>query len=124
MHVLGKDRALSEPAAPHHESTSRRIELDVTGMTCMMCARKVEKTLNKLDGVHASVKIATKIATVEAAPTVSIDRLCQAVELAGYQATERPAATAAAAVVGGETSTVNRLRTRLTMLISSKRPRK
>ena len=107
---------MSEPAAPQDTSTPRRIELDVTGMTCMMCARRVEKTLNKIDGVRASVKISTKIATVDAAPGIGVDQLCEAVERAGYRAAERPAGTAAS--VGGPTAAVGRLRTWLTAAIS------
>ncbi|MCB9417929.1 MAG: heavy-metal-associated domain-containing protein, partial [Mycolicibacterium sp.] len=44
----------------------RRVELDVSGMTCAACAARVENRLNKLDGVHASVNYATRVATVDA----------------------------------------------------------
>ena len=81
---------------------TRRIELDVTGMTCMMCARRVEKALNKVDGVQASVKIATKIATVDAAPGVTVEQLCEVVEQAGYQATEHVPGAAAAEDTGAD----------------------
>ncbi|MFN8067789.1 MAG: heavy metal-associated domain-containing protein [Mycolicibacterium insubricum] len=80
---------MTDLAAQHDEVAARRIELDVTGMTCMMCARRVEKFLNRLDGVQASVKIATKIATVDAAPGVTVEQLCDAVQRAGYAAVER-----------------------------------
>ncbi len=32
----------------------RRVELDVSGMTCAACANRIERKLNKLDGVHAT----------------------------------------------------------------------
>ena len=40
------------------------IDLDVTGMTCAACASRIERKLNKLDGVHASVNYATERARV------------------------------------------------------------
>ncbi|MCV7192244.1 heavy-metal-associated domain-containing protein [Mycolicibacterium brumae] len=80
---------MTELAAPQDEMASRRIELDVTGMTCVMCARRLEKALNRIGGVRATVKIATKIASVDAAPGVTVEQLRQAVERAGYQAAER-----------------------------------
>jgi Cu+-exporting ATPase len=63
------------------------IELPIEGMTCASCAMRVEKRLNKLEGVAASVNYATERATVtydgELAPEVLLD----AVEAAGYHAT-------------------------------------
>ncbi len=64
----------------------RRVELDVSGMTCAACAARVEHRLNKLDGVRASVNYATRVATVDAPGTVSADVLCDVVQRAGYQA--------------------------------------
>lgn len=57
-----------------------------------MCSGRVQRGLNKLDGVRASVDLAAKVATVDAPPGVSIDDLCAAVAKAGYQATERTGA--------------------------------
>ena len=42
------------------------VELDVEGMTCAACAARIEKNLNQLDGVEASVNLATDKATVRA----------------------------------------------------------
>jgi len=67
----------------------RRVELDVSGMTCGACAARVETRLNKLDGVRASVNYATRVATVDAANVVSTDDLCEVVARAGYQAEVR-----------------------------------
>ena len=56
-------------------------------MTCASCAQRVERSLNELDGVSASVNFATEKATVDFDPaTVAPGQLVQAVEAAGYQA--------------------------------------
>ena len=74
-------------------SAVRRVELDVSGMTCGACAARVETRLNKLDGVRASVNYATRVATVDAPEAVSYDDLCDVVARAGYQAEERATGT-------------------------------
>jgi cation-transporting P-type ATPase A/B len=66
--------------------TVRRVELDVSGMTCAACAARVETRLNRLNGVHASVNYATRVATVDAPDDVSYGQLCEVVQRAGYQA--------------------------------------
>ncbi|HET6869321.1 MAG TPA: heavy metal translocating P-type ATPase [Solirubrobacteraceae bacterium] len=63
-----------------------RIELPITGMTCASCANRIERKLNKLDGVTATVNYATEAATVEYQATVAVDELVAAVEAAGYHA--------------------------------------
>lgn len=68
--------------SPVREST----ELDITGMTCASCAARIEKKLNKLDGVQASVNYATEKATVLFPTMVSVDDLIVAVRNAGYDA--------------------------------------
>jgi P-type Cu+ transporter len=66
---------------------SATIELPITGMTCASCANRIERKLNKLDGVHASVNYATEKATVDYDPgAVAPDALVGAVEAAGYHA--------------------------------------
>ncbi|CAN5705315.1 heavy metal translocating P-type ATPase [soil metagenome] len=69
----------------------RRLELAVTGMSCASCASRVERTLNKVPGVRASVNVATGVATIDAANAIDTTALCEVVEQAGYQATERTA---------------------------------
>src|SRR3954470_11186072 len=73
------------------------VELPITGMTCASCANRVERRLNKLDGVTATVNYATEKAAVEFDPAaVAPERLGEAVEAAGYQAalpSAEPAAT-------------------------------
>lgn len=90
----------------------RRIELDVTGMSCGACARRVQNALNKLDGVQASVDFATRIATIDADTDIAIADLCAAVEQAGCQAEERAADAAPVDVPRG-----GRLRRRLMALM-------
>ncbi len=67
-------------------SMSRTVELVVGGMTCAACAARVERKLNKLDGVQATVNLATEKATVDYPADVEIERLIAEVEKAGYQA--------------------------------------
>jgi Cu+-exporting ATPase len=62
------------------------LKLDLEGMTCASCAARIEKRLNKLDGVEATVNFATEQATVHYEPEVSVERLVAAVESAGYGA--------------------------------------
>ncbi|MGH3769899.1 MAG: heavy metal translocating P-type ATPase, partial [Pseudonocardiaceae bacterium] len=62
------------------------IELSIGGMTCAACAARVERTLNKLDGVQASVNYATEKASVAARAEVGIAELIAQVERAGYRA--------------------------------------
>ena len=45
-----------------------RLQLPIEGMTCASCANRIEKRLNKLDGVEASVNYATEAASVEYDP--------------------------------------------------------
>ena len=62
------------------------VELTIGGMTCASCAARVEKKLNKLDGVTATVNFATEKARVEFGDAVSPEQLVTAVEAAGYHA--------------------------------------
>src|SRR3954470_2069972 len=63
------------------------VRLDITGMTCASCATRIERKLNKLDGVRASVNYATEAATVRFDPArVDTDRLLETVAAAGYSA--------------------------------------
>ncbi len=67
---------------------SARVDLPITGMTCASCANRVERRLNGLDGVTATVNYATERATVEFDPeAVAPEQLVEAVEAAGYEAT-------------------------------------
>jgi Cu+-exporting ATPase len=73
------------------------VELAIGGMTCASCAARIERRLNKLDGVTASVNYATEKAQVAFPETMDPAELVAQVEAAGYSATlPRPATEAAA----------------------------
>ncbi|MFF3861463.1 heavy metal translocating P-type ATPase [Streptomyces sp. NPDC002209] len=61
-------------------------DLVVSGMTCAACVSRVEKRLGRLDGVTATVNLATGKARVSHPPDVTVDELLAAVERAGYGA--------------------------------------
>jgi Cu+-exporting ATPase len=64
-----------------------RLELPIAGMTCASCAARIERKLNKLEGVTASVNYATEKAAVDYDPAlVTPDALVDAVEQVGYSA--------------------------------------
>ncbi|MDP9135488.1 MAG: cation-translocating P-type ATPase, partial [Actinomycetota bacterium] len=66
---------------------TEQMDLPIAGMTCASCAARVEKSLNRLDGVDAAVNYATEKATVEYDPAaIAPTDLVAAVEAAGYQA--------------------------------------
>ena len=69
------------------------LELDITGMTCASCANRIERRLNKLEGVHATVNYATEKATVTRPAEVSTADLLATVEAAGYAASVRAPAS-------------------------------
>ena len=61
-------------------------DLKLTGMSCASCAARIERNLNQLDGVQASVNFAVEQAHVVHGPEVTSDELLRAVESSGYQA--------------------------------------
>ncbi len=74
-----------------------KVELSIGGMTCATCAGRIERKLNRLDGVVATVNYATGTAHVEHATTVSVPTLVSTVEALGYTAqAPRPKADASA----------------------------
>jgi Cu+-exporting ATPase len=73
----------------------RGIDLDIGGMTCASCANRIERKLNKLDGVEASVNFATESARVTAPADLDPKVLVGTVAKAGYTATLPPATPAA-----------------------------
>jgi P-type Cu+ transporter len=77
-----------------------RIELEIGGMTCASCAARVQKKLNKLDGVEANVNYATEVATVAYdSKQVGVDDLLRTVQSAGYSAARSDDVTPAADLV-------------------------
>ncbi|GGO79704.1 heavy metal translocating P-type ATPase [Nocardioides deserti] len=69
------------------------VELAISGMTCASCANRIERKLNKLDGVEASVNYATEKARVRFGETVTPEDLLRTVEAAGYSAALPPERT-------------------------------
>ena len=99
--------------------------MSVQGMTCAACAARVEKKLNTIDGVAATVNFATEAAIVTAPAEVTVQRLIDAVEQAGYRAEilDRGAGGASAdgpqepAERGGDADVVADLRRRLVVAL-------
>ncbi|NLU79827.1 copper-translocating P-type ATPase [Micromonospora sp. HNM0581] len=95
-------------AAPH------LIELAIGGMTCASCAARIEKKLNRMDGVQATVNYATEKATVTYGDPVTPADLVAAIEKTGYRASLPPPPTPAAPVPAPEhPDPLPALRTRL-----------
>jgi Cu+-exporting ATPase len=88
------------------------LDLDVTGMTCASCAARIERKLNKLDGVTASVNYATEKARVDVgASGLSVDDLIATIESVGYGARVHTP-------VGAADDTLTRLRRRLVVAVA------
>ncbi|MGQ0482758.1 MAG: cation transporter, partial [Pseudonocardia sp.] len=99
----------THPAAPVTD-----IELAIGGMTCASCANRIERKLNKLDGVTATVNYATEKAKINAPDGIDPAELLAQVEAAGYTATlPRTAEPDDADAVEGEPDPTRTLRERL-----------
>jgi Cu+-exporting ATPase len=79
----------------------QQVELELEGMSCASCAASVERRLNALDGVEATVNLATSQATVRCDPSVPVSELVEAVESIGYGARPARSPFAAAEDRGG-----------------------
>ena len=66
----------------------QEVRLDLEGMTCASCAARIETSLNKLEGVDATVNFATEQATVRSENQIAVEALVGAVRSAGYDARE------------------------------------
>ena len=62
------------------------VDLEIGGMTCASCAARVEKKLNRMPGVVATVNYATEKAHIELPPELTIDDAIATVEATGYTA--------------------------------------
>jgi Cu+-exporting ATPase len=72
-----------------YQVPARTVELKISGMTCAACAARIEKVLNRLPGVQATVNFALERARVTYSPALAdVPALIAAVERAGYGATE------------------------------------
>jgi len=96
---------------------TQQLELSIGGMTCASCAARIEKKLNKLDGVTATVNYATEIARVAFGNAVQPADLVAEVEKVGYTATLPPppqsAADLAHAIPADAVDPIRSLRQRL-----------
>ncbi|MFE5794212.1 heavy metal translocating P-type ATPase [Streptomyces sp. NPDC056503] len=88
-------------------------ELTIGGMTCASCAARVEKKLNRMDGVTATVNYATEKAHVEHAPEIGVDDLIATVVKTGYTAEEPAPPEPEAAAEPGADPELAALRRRL-----------
>jgi Cu+-exporting ATPase len=75
---------MTTPSTP---ANTVEYELDIEGMTCASCANRIERKLNKLDGVSATVNYATEKAKVAAPEAIPVADLIAEVANAGYSAT-------------------------------------
>ncbi|MEU3597355.1 heavy metal translocating P-type ATPase [Streptomyces sp. NPDC006798] len=87
--------------ATHHQE----VELAIGGMTCASCAARIEKKLNRMEGVEATVNYATEKARVTFSDEVSVKDLIGTVEATGYTAAPpRPKQQTAVSADGGSGS--------------------
>ncbi|CAL8978486.1 Copper-exporting P-type ATPase [Cellulomonas sp. T2.31MG-18] len=85
---------------------STAVQLEIEGMTCTSCAARIEKRLNRLDGVQASVNFATERATVQLPDGTSVEQAIAAVEETGYAARVHDPAPAPGSPVAADSADV------------------
>ncbi|NUL47396.1 copper-translocating P-type ATPase [Cellulosimicrobium funkei] len=78
-------------SAAAEDAGTRRIDLNITGMTCASCVGRVERKLGKLEGVSATVNLPLEAAAVTVPPSVTDEEIIAAVDRAGYSASIRRA---------------------------------
>lgn len=88
------------------------VDLTIGGMTCASCAARVEKKLNKMPGVSATVNYATERAHVTLPPGISVADAIATVEATGYTARE-PTSVEGSEQEQGDDPEVRELRTRV-----------
>lgn len=66
-------------------SESKHVTLEVSGMTCAACSSRIEKVLNKMDGVQAQVNLTTEKASIDYNPaTLQLEDITNRIEKIGY----------------------------------------
>ncbi len=75
---------MSSPTAPGEPLST--VELSIGGMTCASCAARIEKKLNRMEGVSATVNYATERATVHFGAATTPEALIATIERTGYGA--------------------------------------
>ena len=71
---------MSAGSQPQKQSSTNTIELSIGGMTCAACAARIEKKLNRMAGVSATVNFATEKARVTYPSTVAPEELVATIE--------------------------------------------
>ncbi|WP_328747294.1 heavy metal translocating P-type ATPase [Streptomyces sp. NBC_00285] len=94
-----------EKAVPDTTAPASAVELAIGGMTCASCAARIEKKLNRMDGVTATVNFATEKAKVSFPAGVEVADLIATVEKTGYTAEEPPPPASATAGAGEREAT-------------------
>ncbi|MFE1956260.1 heavy metal translocating P-type ATPase [Streptomyces sp. NPDC059524] len=95
----------------HTVAPTEQVELAIGGMTCASCAARIEKKLNRMDGVEATVNYATEKAKVAFADGIEVADLIATVEATGYTAHKpTPPAAAAQDAEGGPAAEADELR--------------
>lgn len=82
---------MTETTKPADNGQVRTVDLAISGMTCAACVGRVEKKLNRMDGVQATVNLAMETARVQVSGDTSDEALVARVEKAGYGARVLPA---------------------------------
>ena len=83
----GAGLAIPDLRAQLHDMDTQALDLKLAGMTCAACAARIEKVLNRVEGVHADVNFANETAHVEFDQAkATTDALIEAVRNAGYDA--------------------------------------
>lgn len=67
----------------------RHLQLGISGMSCAACAERLQRVLNRFDGVSASVSFATEKATLDLSPSVTLQAIIEAVRKAGFDITDQ-----------------------------------
>jgi Cu+-exporting ATPase len=69
-----------------NDAAAHEVDLDITGMTCASCSARIEKKLNRIEGVDAVVNLPLEKATVTYAAPVTVDQILDTVRATGYGA--------------------------------------
>lgn len=78
---------MSTTTDPTTQGSTQHVDLAISGMTCASCSARIERKLNKVDGVEASVNLATEKASVTFPSALSVADIVATVEKTGYGAT-------------------------------------
>ncbi|MFI0084638.1 heavy metal translocating P-type ATPase [Streptomyces bobili] len=81
---------MTTPGTAPVSASASAVELSIGGMTCASCAARIEKKLNRMDGVTATVNYATEKAKISYAQGIEVADLIATVEKTGYTAEEPP----------------------------------